>query len=116
MSLLGKLFQAATDFVMLNPDNGKPETENRKSEVKVLYDHNAIYIAATLFDDNPQKISKEFTTRDNFATADHFGVFINGYNDGQQEFRFFVSAAGVQQDIIYTSTGGEDGSWDAILG
>jgi hypothetical protein len=106
--------QAATDFVMLNPDNGKPETENRKSEVKVLYDHNAIYIAATLFDDNPQKISKEFTTRDNFATADHFGVFINGYNDGQQEFRFFVSAAGVQQDIIYTSTGGEDGSWDAI--
>jgi len=39
---------------------------------------------------------------------------INGYNDGQQEFRFFVSAAGVQQDVLYTSNNGEDTSWNAI--
>lgn len=104
----------AKDFVILNPDNGKPEPENRKTEVKVLYDNNAIYIAATLYDNEPQKIGKELTTRDNFATADHFGVFINGFNDGQQEFRFFVSASGVQQDLVYTSSNGEDSSWDAI--
>src|SRR5690606_79151 len=57
------------------------------------------------------------TERDNFGTADHFGIFINGYNDGQQDFRFFVSSAGVQQDCVATdgSTGVvEDYSWNAI--
>lgn len=104
----------ATDFVMLAPDNGKPEQKERRTEVKVVYNNDAIYIAATLYDNEPNKIRKELTTRDNFVSADHFGVFINGYNDGQQEFRFFVSAAGVQQDVLYTDGQGEDSSWDAI--
>jgi len=104
----------ATDFIMIAPDNGKPETKERKSEVKVIYNNDAIYIAASLFDNEPSKIRKELTTRDNFATADHFGVFLNGYNDGQQEFRFFVSAAGVQIDVLYTDSNGEDTTWNAI--
>ncbi len=36
----------------------------------------------------PSKIIKEITQRDDFGTTDCFGVFINGYNDGQQDFRF----------------------------
>ena len=105
--------EIATDFVMIAPDNGKTEDKNRRTEVKVTYDNDAIYIAAILYDNQSKKISKELTTRDNFVSADHFGVFINGYNDGQQEFRFTVSAAGVQQDVLYTSNG-EDSSWNAI--
>lgn len=104
----------ATDFFMIAPDNGKPESSDHKTEVRILYDNNAIYVAATLHDNDPSKIRKELTTRDNFVTADHFGVFLNGYNDGQQEFRFFVSAAGVQQDVLYTESNGEDSSWNAI--
>ena len=104
----------ASDFRMLNPDNGKSIPQERRTEVKILYNNEALYIAATLFDDEPTKILKELTTRDDFATADHFGIFLNGYNDGQQEFRFFVSAAGVQQDGVYTESNGEDFSWDAI--
>jgi hypothetical protein len=104
----------ATDFIMIAPDNGKPEAKERRSEVKVIYNNDAIYIAASLFDNEPTKIRKELTTRDNFATADHFGVYLNGYNDGQQEFRFFVSAAGVQIDVLYTDSNGEDATWNAI--
>lgn len=104
----------ATDFVMVAPDNNKPIAPERKTEVKVIYDNEAIYIAAKLYDNHPEKISKELASRDSFATADHFGVQLNGYNDGQQEFRFFVSAAGVQIDLLYTQANGEDMSWDAI--
>lgn len=104
----------ASDFVMIFPDNGKPITPERKTEVKVVYDNEAIYIAAKLYDSEPSKISRELTGRDDFATADHFGVELNGYNDGQQEFRFFVSSAGVQIDVFYTESNGEDFSWDAI--
>jgi hypothetical protein len=40
-------------------------------------------------------------------------VSINGFNDGQQDFRFFVSAANIQMDCLATE-GNEDFSWDAI--
>ncbi len=104
----------ATDFITLEPDNGKPIPENRKTEVKVLYDNDAIYIGALLRDENPEKILKEITQRDNFGTSDVFGVFINGFNDGQQDFQFFVNAADGQADCITTDTNGEDYSWDAV--
>ncbi len=104
----------ATHFIMINPDNGKPIPQEKRTEVKIVYSNEAVYVAAKLYDNEPNKILKELTTRDDFATADHFGVFFNGYNDGQQEFRFYVSAAGVQQDGIYTEANGEDFSWDAI--
>jgi hypothetical protein len=78
---------------MFEPDNGKPININKKTEVKVLYDNEAIYISAMLYDNEPNKIQKEITNRDVFGVSDHFSVSINGFNDGQQDFRFFVSAA-----------------------
>lgn len=103
----------ASSFVMTEPDNGVPATFEKRTEVKVAYDNQAIYIAATLFDNQPDLIQKELTQRDNFGVSDHFGVFINGFNDGQQDFRFFVSAAGVQMDCLATEND-QDFSWDAI--
>jgi hypothetical protein len=104
----------AKDFVMLDPDNGTPENVNRKTEVKILYDHQALYIGATLHDHEPETILREIAPRDDIGTSDYFGVFLNGYNDGQQEFRFFVTAAGVQLECSASETDGEDFSWNAI--
>ncbi len=106
--------EVAKDFVKYDPDNGKPEAPYCKTEVKVVYDNEAIYVAATLYDKEPNKILKEISNRDAEAVADQFGIFFNGFNDGQQEFRFYVTAAGVQKDYLYTNDNGEDGSWDAI--
>ncbi len=99
---------------MFDPDNGKAIPENKRTEVKVLYDNDAIYIGAIMYDDTPEKILREITQRDNFGTSDLFGVFINGFNDGQQDFQFFVNAADGQADCITTDTNGEDYSWDAV--
>ena len=104
----------ATDFIMFDPDNGKKIPENKKTEIRVLYDNDAIYIGALMLDENPEKILKEITQRDSFGTSDLFGVFINGFNDGQQDFQFFVNAADGQADCITTDTNGEDYSWDAV--
>ena len=105
---------AATDFIMFQPDNGTPIPATKKTIVKVLYDNDAVYIAALLYDDEPNKIMKEISARDNFGASDVFGVFINGFNDGQQDFQFFVNAADGQADCINTDTNGEDYSWDAV--
>src|SRR6187551_2931600 len=104
----------ANDFIMFEPDNGKAVPENKRTEVRVLYDNEAIYIGALMYDDEPSKILKEISKRDYFGTADFFGVFINGYNDGQQDFQFYVNAADGQADCLSTDTIGEDYSWDAV--
>ena len=104
----------AKDFVMWMPDNGKAEPKERRTEIKVTYDNEAVYFAATMYDDEPGKILKELSQRDNSGTADRVGIFINGYNDGQQEFSFILSAAGVQEDFLFTESNGEDSSWNAI--
>jgi hypothetical protein len=104
----------ATDFVMFQPDNGKPVLENKRTEVRVLYDNEALYISALLYDNEPDKILREINKRDEFGTADFFGAFVNGYNDGQQNFQFFVNAADGQADCLATDSNGEDYSWDAV--
>lgn len=121
ISIDGKLDEAAwenvpvaTDFIMLEPDNGKAIPHENRTEVKVVYNNDAIYIGAVMYDSEPSKILKEISQRDNFGTADLFGVFINGFNDGQQDFMFYVSAADVQGDCIMTDANGEDYSWDAV--
>ncbi|WP_317040818.1 DUF5916 domain-containing protein [Flavobacterium commune] len=105
--------ETASNFIMFEPDNGKAISENKKTEVKVLYDNEAIYISALLYDDEPDKIQRELTERDVFGVADHFAVFINGFNDGQQDYRFYVSSTGVQMDCLATEEI-EDFTWDAI--
>ncbi|MEY4011154.1 MAG: hypothetical protein RIT22_278 [Bacteroidota bacterium] len=104
----------AKDFVMWMPDNGKAEPNEQRTEIRVTYDNEAVYFAATMYDDEPSKILKELNQRDDSGTADRVGIFINGYNDGQQEFSFILSAAGVQEDFLFTESNGEDSSWNAI--
>jgi hypothetical protein len=103
----------ATNFVERQPNNGKPQADSLKTEVKFLYDDTGLYIAAQMYDPQPSKILKELTERDNIANDDFFGIIINGYNDHQQSLEFIVTAAGVQVDGKLT-TENEDMSWNAV--
>jgi hypothetical protein len=76
----------ATNFIMFQPDNGRTIPENKKTIVKVIYD-NDIYVAALLYDDEPDKIRKEISQRD-ILVYQTFWRFFNGFNDGQQDFQF----------------------------
>ncbi len=103
----------ATNFVERQPNNGRPQADSVKTEVKFLYDDTGLYIAAQMYDPDPSKILKELTERDNIANDDFFGIIINGYNDHQQSLEFIVTAAGVQVDGKLT-TENEDMSWNAV--
>ena len=104
----------AKDFVMFDPGYGDPEPEDKKTEVKIIYNDNAIYIGAYMYNKGSDKILKQLTERDDFGTADVFGISINPNNDGQNEFWFFVSAAGVQLDAQVSPSNGEDFSWNEV--
>ncbi len=105
--------EIAKDFIVLRPDNGKKESEAHKTEVKVIYDDNAIYIGAYMYDPDPMKIPMEFTNRDNFGQADFFLVTINPNDDGQNPFEFVVLSTGSQAEAR-VSEGNEDFAWNAV--
>ena len=105
---------SAANFIERRPNNGKPAVESLKSEVKILYDDTGIYFGAVLFDNEPTKIAKELTERDNIENDDIFAVTLNGYNDHQQSLEFLVTPAGVQADAKLTNDFGEDFSWNAV--
>ena len=104
----------ATDFVMFKPTSGTPEPENIKTEIKIVYDNEAIYFAAYLHDDKPEEIPMEFQTRDNFGNADFLGIVLNPQNDGINQTQFFIMSSGNQNDSKVLPSGHEDWSWDAV--
>ncbi|HIP48511.1 MAG TPA: hypothetical protein EYG92_06045 [Lutibacter sp.] len=103
----------AIDFVMYEPGYGDAEPKDQRTFVKMLYDHEAIYVCATLFDSNPQDIPMQFTTRDNFGQSDSFTVSINPYNDAINDIRFHVMSTGTQADVKISNEGA-DTSWNAV--
>ena len=89
------------DFYMYEPDNSRDrkERETHKTVVKIAYDDNALYVAAYLYDPDPDTILKQFSQRDDvFVQADLFAFSVNTYNDGINETRFFVTSAGTIGD------------------
>ncbi|MDB9782388.1 carbohydrate binding family 9 domain-containing protein [Winogradskyella sp.] len=105
--------EIATDFVQFQPEIGNLRVKSQRTEVKITYDDNAIYIGAHLYDD-PSKIMKQLTSRDNFGQSDFFLVVLNPNNDSQNDTNFIVFSSGQQADAITNPSIGEDFSWNAV--
>lgn len=109
----------AEGFVSNMPHFGVPASQN--THVSVLYDDQAVYIGAYLFDEMP-KIRKQLTSRDGEQRkdVDYFSVFFDTYNDDQNGFQFLVTSRNVQSDgrlvASMVSQFGlpTDYSWDAV--
>ena len=105
----------AGDFIMYNPYNGIPS--GYRTEVRVLYNDEALFIGAMMYDDSPDSIFTELGARDdNDINADNFYVEISPFNDGLNGEVFKVTASNVQIDNKL-STGDEwfhEDTWDAV--
>jgi len=101
-------------FTQIDPDEGAPVSQ--RTEVRILFHDDALYIGARLFDDGP--VTTRLGRRDMpLLDADWFGVVIDSYHGHQTGFVFDVNPSGVQRDAIKSmGPGGEsdDNSWDAV--
>ncbi len=102
-----------SDFVELKPNPGRKEAENQRTEIRILYDDVAIYIAARMYESNVDSIAHEFAARDQVGNADYIGVVFDTYFDKINANGFYVTAAGSQFDAKY-STDNEDENWNAV--
>jgi hypothetical protein len=101
----------ATNFIQSKPNPGTKA--KHPTEVRVLYDDEAIYVGAIMYDVSQDSILMQLGRRDDVGNTDFFGVFLDTYNDQINGFGFMVTPAGVQLDARYSSNG-EDFSWNAV--
>lgn len=101
------------NFTEFQPNNG--EVASQKTEFKILYDEDNIYVAIKAYDTEINEIAKRMTRRDGFE-GDLAGIMIDSYFDKRTSFNFIVNASGVKSDAIQTEDNGDDmdESWDPI--
>ena len=103
------------DFTMFDPEDGTPELDTHKTKVKIGYTDEAIYVAAYMYDNEPDKILRQFSQRDQFYTqADFFAVILNTYNNSINETKFLVTSAGTLADAT-SENGRDDWSWNTVF-
>ncbi len=99
-------------FIQNEPDNGQPASQ--LTDVWVAYDDAALYVAARLWDNQPDSIVTRMGRRDADFNSDMFQVVIDSYNDKRSGFFFFINPSGAIQDGTFYNDGWSDGSWDGI--
>ncbi|MBM4188460.1 MAG: carbohydrate binding family 9 domain-containing protein [Gemmatimonadetes bacterium] len=101
-----------------SPSDGNPATND--VEVRVVYDRDALYVGARMFDDRPDLISRRLNRRDSFGDFnDVFFALIDSYHDHRTQFVFGVTPAGERRDgsasddTNLTLDAGWDPVWEA---
>ena len=102
----------AGDFVQFTPSPGEPASE--RTEARVLYDDEAIYVAIRAWDSNPEQIAAQLTRRDESSYSDRVHVIIDSYHDRRTAFQFSVNPLGVKMDLYRYNDTAEDLGWNAV--
>jgi hypothetical protein len=101
-----------TGFYEIEPhDNVKPEVN---TEVLMCYDENNLYVCFICYEFDMKKLRKTLTHRDATDDDDYVGIIIDTYGEGKQAYELFVNPYGVQGDLLWTTPGNEDVSFDAV--
>ncbi len=104
----------AGDFTQSYPAIGAKPTD--PTEVRILYDDDALYVGVRMFDSRPDSIAAQLARRDASGIySDWLHVMIDSYHDRRTSFRFSVNPRSVQKDVLeFDDRNGEDLNWDAV--
>jgi hypothetical protein len=103
---------AIESFVQGEPVEGA--APGARTVVRVMFDDQAIYIGARLYEADPDRIARQLVRRGETGQADYFEVMFDPNLDRRTGYLFRVSAAGVQRDAYLYQDSEEDTSWDAV--
>jgi hypothetical protein len=108
-----QLAKPVTDFTQRDPNEGEPASE--RTEIRILYDNEALYFGCLMYDSDPSKIVARLARRDDEVESDVLSIRIDSYHDHQTAFEFTILASGVKVDILqYNDAQQEDASWDPV--
>ena len=99
-------------FVQSDPVEGAQPSQ--RTEVRVLFDHEALYIGARMYDSSADSIVRELSRHDGGTRSDKFLVYLDPYRDRRSGYYFGLNAAGTQYDGTLYNDAWSDDSWDAV--
>ena len=101
----------AGNFVERDPgDNTEPPV---RTDVLVTYDNDHLYVAFACYDD-PSLIRATLTQRDQYSGNDEVIVTLDTYGDAAWAYEFQVNPYGIQKDLLWTKTFGENQGFDLV--
>ncbi|MGD2122285.1 MAG: DUF5916 domain-containing protein [Gemmatimonadota bacterium] len=100
------------DFRQREPEEGDPASE--RTQVRVLAGPDALYIAAWLFDSEPEKIRATLVRRDVVSDFDYFYVNLDSRHDHNTSYAFTLTPSGAYQDAALGTDGEYDFGWDPV--
>ncbi len=107
--------EPATGFRMQEPEEGARATE--KTEVRIAYDREYLYIGAILYDSEPSKIRAKQKRRDvRIVSDERFSWIFDTFNDRRNAYFLEVNPNGLKTDALITAGQGfnVNYNWDGI--
>jgi hypothetical protein len=104
----------ANNFVQNDPREGMPATFD--TEVRVLYDDDALYFGVFAQDDQPSRLTVNDLKKDfNTDQSDGFRIIVDTFHDARNGYQFATNPAGAKWDAQMTNEGRENNAnWDGI--
>ncbi len=88
-----------SDFTQKVPVEGAEPSD--ATEVRMIYDDDALYIGARMYHSDPANIRTTLTRRDGESDAERLIFAFDSYHDRRTAYSFGVSAAGVRFDMYH---------------
>lgn len=70
-----------------------------RTEIRVAYDDDYLYVAGRMFDSDPDGIRANSLYRDRYSGDDTFAIIIDTFNDNENALWFYTSPLGVRFDM-----------------
>jgi len=104
----------ANRFIQNDPREGTPATFD--TDVRVLYDDNALYFGVYARDDEPSRITVNDIKKDfNTGNSDGFRIILDTFHDERNGYQFATNPAGAKWDSQMSNEERENNSdWDGI--
>jgi hypothetical protein len=101
------------DFHQIRPTDGGIPTE--RTEVYITYDDNYLYVAAQMYDSEPElTISNILLQNSRLGQDDRIAIIIDPFNTGRGGYRFETNANGVRHDMLYQNVSQMNPDWQVI--
>ena len=102
----------ATDFLQQDPREGEPATQ--RTEVRFLYDEQALYVGARMYDDQGRAgVRTRLGRRDESLESDYLLLIFDTFHDHTGRTMFQINPSGVKYDAGQASAF-VDESWDPV--
>ena len=101
------------DLHQIRPIEYSMPTE--KTEIRIYYDDDALYIGARMFDSQPEEMNANTLRQGaHFWGDDYLSIIVAPFNDKRNGYRFQLNPNSIRMEMLFYDTNGQDWNWNGI--